>query len=117
MFRDDLTVLLSYKVRSLTKETPFWSAFGLWFTFEPVLAKRKAFAEEEPDSSWRCFGSSSSEDSFVFVAHRRAESFSWIVPPTDQDLLDGVGAWGTKSRKGDDTFEILLLMMLDEDGT
>ena len=49
---------------------------------------------------------------FVFVATRREESLAWIVPDDDQHLLDGVGAWGTDSRKGDDTFETLLLMGL-----
>ncbi|CEH19222.1 Putative N2,N2-dimethylguanosine tRNA methyltransferase [Ceraceosorus bombacis] len=29
-------VLISYKVRSLIKEQPFWTAFGTWFDFEPV---------------------------------------------------------------------------------
>ncbi|KAK4055055.1 hypothetical protein OIO90_003396 [Microbotryomycetes sp. JL221] len=40
-------VLFSYKVRSLTRETPFWSAFGCWFTFEPVQATRMIRATSE----------------------------------------------------------------------
>ncbi|THU75270.1 hypothetical protein K435DRAFT_881209, partial [Dendrothele bispora CBS 962.96] len=35
----DLQIIISYKIRSLSKETPFWSAFGLWFSFEPVLVR------------------------------------------------------------------------------
>jgi len=34
-------IVISYKIRSLLKETPFWSAFGLWFSFVPVLRRRK----------------------------------------------------------------------------
>ncbi|THU84188.1 hypothetical protein K435DRAFT_971296 [Dendrothele bispora CBS 962.96] len=35
----DPQMIISYKIRSLSKETPFWSAFGLWFSFEPVLVR------------------------------------------------------------------------------
>jgi hypothetical protein len=102
----DVAVVLSYKIRSLAKETPFWSAFGLWFTFEPVLVKSRSF--------WRRFCPSSEHAIFVFVAHRRIQSYQWHIPKTDQELLDGVGAWGTNTRKVDDTFETLLLMSVDD---
>lgn len=105
----DLTVILSYKIRSLAKETPFWSAFGLWFTFEPVLVKSKS-----SDSSWQRFCPSQEHGTFVFAAHRRIQSFEWHVPKADQELLDGVGAWGTNRSKVDDTFETLLLMSVDD---
>jgi hypothetical protein len=52
---------------------------------------------------------------FVFVARRRVESFAWFVPLSDEDLLNGVGAMGTPSRKADDTFEILLFMSMNND--
>ncbi|GAA6007107.1 hypothetical protein JCM10207_001510 [Rhodosporidiobolus poonsookiae] len=32
----ETTVVFSYKVRSLTREQPFWDAFGRWFSFTPV---------------------------------------------------------------------------------
>ncbi|KAG9314823.1 hypothetical protein JVU11DRAFT_3916 [Chiua virens] len=32
-------IVISYKIRSLSKETPFWTAFGLWFSFQPVVAR------------------------------------------------------------------------------
>ena len=50
----------------------------------------------------------------LFVAQRRSESFSWIVPEDDVALLGGVGAWGTQERKTDDGFELFLLMNVDE---
>ncbi|KAG6821319.1 hypothetical protein H0H93_000180 [Arthromyces matolae] len=104
-------VIISYKLRSLSKETPFWSSFGLWFEFKPVLVKDITSNRGE----WDRFGSSSSADPvFVFVGHRRPESFSWEVPSDDSDLLGGRGAWGNDSLKSDDTFETLLFMSLDD---
>lgn len=69
---------------------------------------------QEEEAPWHRFGSSADGAIFVFVARRRVESFSWNVPPEDRDLLDGVGAWGSQTRKGDDTFESLLFMTLDD---
>ncbi|KAG9053865.1 hypothetical protein FS842_006927 [Serendipita sp. 407] len=40
------TILMSYRVRSLEKESPFWRAFGTWFDFEPVLTRR--ISERDP---------------------------------------------------------------------
>lgn len=104
-------VILSYKIRSLSKEAPFWSAFGLWFTFTPVLVRARS---EDNSSSWERFDSGGDGEVFLFVARRRSESFSWIVPEDDVALLEGVGARGTEERKGDDGFEMLLLMRVDE---
>ena len=104
-------VVLAYKIRSLSKETPFWSAFGLWFTFTPVLVRARS---KDDDSRWERFDSGGDGEIFLFVARRRAESFSWTVPEDDVPLLEGVGAWGTDERKGDDQFEVLLLMRVDE---
>jgi hypothetical protein len=103
------TVLISYKIRSLSKETPFWSAFGLWFEYEPVLVRETAL-----DQPWQRFGSSSLDEStFVFIARRRAISFLWEIPLNDQDLILGRGARGDNAVKEDDTFELLLLMSLN----
>ncbi|KAF8628014.1 hypothetical protein AX15_004132 [Amanita polypyramis BW_CC] len=102
-------IIISYKIRSLSKETLFWSTFGLWFEFSPVLTRDKS-----DRCNWRRFGASTSEDAlFIFVARRRPQSFHWHVPLGDLDLLNGVGAWGTNHRKGDDTFESLLLLRMD----
>ncbi|KAG1750074.1 hypothetical protein EDB19DRAFT_1677772 [Suillus lakei] len=93
IFESQPRVIMSYKIRSLSKETPFWLAFGLWFSFEP----------------WQRFGSDVGEDgdlAFIFVARRRPESLSWIIPSEDIDLLGG--------KKSDETFETLLLMGLGE---
>ncbi|KAH8101007.1 putative methyltransferase-domain-containing protein [Cristinia sonorae] len=106
-------VIISYKIRSLAKETPFWSAFGLWFTYEPVLEKCKVPSDQNYLGEWRRFGTSFGSDMFIFVARRRPESLEWSVPETDGELLEGVGAWGSNSRKGDGTFESLLLMSVD----
>ncbi|KAL0954350.1 hypothetical protein HGRIS_003345 [Hohenbuehelia grisea] len=103
-----VSIIISYKVRSLAKETPFWSAFGLWFSFEPVVFKGKG------QHCWTRFGSLD-DSPFIFVAHRRPASFSWDIPQSDQDLLQGVGACGTASQKSDDTFETILLMSMEDD--
>ncbi|EPT01661.1 hypothetical protein FOMPIDRAFT_1119905 [Fomitopsis schrenkii] len=111
------TVIISYKIRSLAKETPFWAAFGLWFAFAPVLARRGMPSGAEPHSEeppWERFvPATGQDDSFVFVAQRRPESKTWDIPEIDDDLLGGVGAWGNQDRKSDDTFETMLLMSLD----
>ncbi|KAF8896108.1 hypothetical protein BD779DRAFT_1433255, partial [Infundibulicybe gibba] len=100
----DVAVIISYKIRSLAKEAPFWFAFGLWFDFKPVLFK------DSEAGSWERFGASFDDTTFIFTATRRPESFGWDVPSNDQDLLDGVGGWGTSTKKGDETFESLLLL-------
>ncbi|KAF8557121.1 hypothetical protein OG21DRAFT_1505750 [Imleria badia] len=120
--------VISYKIRSISKETPFWSAFGLWFSFHPILARHRvrpieskhAPLDDEPDATevWRQFGTLEDTDrTFVFVAHRRPESFAWHVPETDKELMEGVGARGTAATKGDDTFETILLMSMGIDNT
>jgi hypothetical protein len=99
-------IFISYKVRSLTKESTFWAAFGLWFEFRPVLVRRKSNSTQ-----WRCFGVDSEDTTFLFVARRRPESCYWTTLLSDKDLLSGVGANGTGSPKLDDTFENLLMMI------
>ncbi|KAF8905072.1 hypothetical protein CPB84DRAFT_637208 [Gymnopilus junonius] len=101
-------ILISYKLRSLAKEATFWSAFGLWFEFQPILARDKLAASE-----WQRFGENFDDTSFLFTANRRLESYNWTIPELDEDLLGGMGANGTGTRKSDDTFENLLLMGLE----
>ena len=103
-------IAISYKVRSLVKESPFWSAFGLWFNFAPVLAK-------DSRGRWRRVGAiegAGDDAMFLFVAQRKAESLDWPIPDSDEELLGGVGAEGTMSRKGDSTFESFLLMDISD---
>ncbi|GJE94592.1 methyltransferase-domain-containing protein [Phanerochaete sordida] len=131
------SVVISYKIRSLLKEAPFWSAFGLWFSYEPVLYRRAPprqsgaaatgngdvragqltgtwdGAEDPEETAWRRFGSAGDDELFIFVARRRPDSLAWTVPTDDADLLGGVGARGDRSRKGDSTFETLLLMNME----
>ncbi|KAG2122798.1 putative methyltransferase-domain-containing protein [Suillus clintonianus] len=115
IFESQPRIIISYKIRSLSKETPFWSAFGLWFSFEPVVV-RKIDANNSL-SEWQRFGSDTGDDgdlAFIFVARRRSESLNWMIPSEDIDLLGGVGAKGTCGKKYDETFETLLLMGLGE---
>ncbi|KAI0067294.1 hypothetical protein BV25DRAFT_1089823 [Artomyces pyxidatus] len=110
-------IIISYKIRSLSKETPFWSAFGLWFTFSPVVFRSMQPTSPDsspnslPDTRWRRYGED--DDAFVFTARRRPESLQWAVPADDAALLNGVGARGSESHKNDDTFELLLMMNLE----
>ncbi|KAH8117993.1 hypothetical protein DFH11DRAFT_1687053 [Phellopilus nigrolimitatus] len=98
-------VRISYRVRSLTKKTAFWAAFGLWFTFAPVLARSRVQRMV-----------TEAEAGFVFTAFRRPESCDWTVPSEDEELMTGVRVGGTETTKTDDTFETLLLMQLGESG-
>ncbi|KAI0359749.1 hypothetical protein OH77DRAFT_1419059 [Trametes cingulata] len=112
-------VLLSYKMRSLPKETPFWSAFGLWFEFAPVLARHRQshqndLPEEAKREQWSRFSpGDDSEETYVLVARRRPESLSWPIPEEDSALIAGIGAYGSDTPKSDDQFEQMLLMAMD----
>lgn len=67
------------------------------------------------EGEWGPFGTDPDDTTFLFVAHRRPESYKWKIPPLDDDLLGGVGAYDSPTRKGDDTFENLLFLSLGED--
>ncbi|KIJ67030.1 hypothetical protein HYDPIDRAFT_128613 [Hydnomerulius pinastri MD-312] len=109
-----IKIIISYKVRSLSKETPFWAAFGLWFYFEPVLARRVHATDECERGPWRQYGADDADRTFIFIGYRRPESMLWEVPESDMDLIDGVGAQGTAMKKADDTFETILFMGIDD---
>ena len=124
------TIIISYRIRSLPKEIPFWSAFGLWFSYHPVLYRRcqhsllpshqenanyesahpplNTHSNEGPETDWARYHAPSS--TYIFIAHRKNTSLDWSVPEGDRDLLEGVGAYGDRRRKGDDAFELMLLM-------
>jgi hypothetical protein len=125
-------IIISYRIRSLPKEIPFWSAFGLWFSYEPVLYRRDRrpplpslqgsagyesdhpllnnHSNGDPEAKWARFHSPSS--TYIFIARRKSSSLRWSVPGDDKDLLEGVGACGNQRQKGDDAFELMLLMDL-----
>ncbi len=107
------SLFISYKVRSLPKESTFWSAFGLWFDFRPILV-RHTLESNQNEWLWERFGADFDDLTFIFVAHRRLESYHWRVPVLDEDLITGVGACGTDLRKNDDTFESLLVMLMEQ---
>ncbi|PWN54384.1 hypothetical protein IE53DRAFT_308409 [Violaceomyces palustris] len=93
-------VVISYKIRSLTKEQPFWSAFGAWFDFVAVDCA-KACTKDGVDSQrldWHRFGSERgdlsdslrlSDELFVFVGKRREESFGCRAPEDNEKVMDG----------------------------
>jgi len=124
------SIVVSYRIRSLPKEIPFWSAFGLWFSYEPVLYRRyrqsplssrqgsgeyggdlpplTIHSNKDSEAEWDRYHAPSS--TYIFIAHRKSTSLDWCVPEGDKDLLEGVGAYGNQRRKGDDAFELMLLM-------
>jgi len=53
------------------------------------------------------------DEVFIFIARRREESSSWMIPENDRDLMRGVGAGGTPTSKSDESFETMLLMSID----
>ncbi|KAH9847683.1 putative methyltransferase-domain-containing protein [Lenzites betulinus] len=110
-------VVMSYKMRSLAKETPFWHAFGLWFDFVPVLSRQRAALQTVDVNGahlWSRFSpGDDADETFVLVAARRPESLRWRIPDDDHKLLAGVGARGSDLPKSDDQFEQLLLMGMD----
>ena len=67
-------------------------------------------SDEDPEAEWARYDAPSS--TYIFVAHRKSISIGWSVPEDDKDLLGGVGADGDQRQKGDDTFELMLLMNL-----
>ncbi|KAF8519544.1 hypothetical protein JB92DRAFT_2898080 [Gautieria morchelliformis] len=87
-------IIISYMIRNLPKETPFWNAFGTWFNFSPVLVRRKSSAKLD----WERFGDLEESTMFIYVATRKPETLSWSVPD-DLELM----------KHGSDAFETLLL--------
>ncbi|SNX84265.1 uncharacterized protein MEPE_02973 [Melanopsichium pennsylvanicum] len=96
-------LIMSYKIRSLTKEQPFWSALGSWFDFQAVdcrstTRKHTSHGTDDAGSDWHRFGSmgqdygttaDSDQELFVFVAHRRKETIGCLAPESDADLMMG----------------------------
>ncbi|UZJ53540.1 hypothetical protein CBS101457_002860 [Exobasidium rhododendri] len=119
--QEAIEVIIGYKLRSYSKEEPFWKAFGVWFDFAPVLFK-------EDKTEWRRFGSravdcnqhlpgnedgeaAAEDEMFVFVAQRKASTFDCVAPIEDERLL---GGWLDKAGalvqgSGAETFELMLM--------
>lgn len=130
-------LIISYKIRSLTKEQPFWSALGSWFDFQAVDCRsiprpnsvtNSSSGTADSEATWHRFGSegedySASADSdqelFVFVGHRPRDTIGCLAPESDTDLMQGkrlrptqqeVGRFELETPStGNDYFEWLLL--------
>ncbi|KAF8589434.1 hypothetical protein K439DRAFT_1332591 [Ramaria rubella] len=89
-------VIISYMVRSIPKEMPFWNTFSAWFNFTPVLVRN--ISSSMP---WERFGDQGENTLFIFIATRKLESFDWTLPD-DVEVM----------RREDDTFETILLMSM-----
>lgn len=114
-------VVFGYKVRSLTKEQPFWTALGAWFEFQAVYA-----APADRPTAWARLGSqqahlvyapagSAADEYFVFVAHRKKCTLGQSAPCDDSHLLQGLRVVQKEPEEvydedmdGMDTFEWLL---------
>ncbi|KAM0747043.1 hypothetical protein T439DRAFT_305974 [Meredithblackwellia eburnea MCA 4105] len=107
------TLLIAYKVRSLVREQPFWSAFGRWFTMKPVLIQERSPTSCDPSQppppppSWTRFGST--DDIYIFCCHRKPSTLHHRVPISDEHLMRG----GPGVPTADDQFEMMLLSDLD----
>lgn len=117
-------LIISYKIRSLTKEQPFWSALGSWFDFQTVdcrsIPRNQAnsdSAEDDVQMAWHRFGSQgqdcgasadADQELFVFVGHRRKETFGCLAPESNADLMQGKRLRRRKEQgeDGEDRFEL-----------
>lgn len=82
----------------------------MYFDFRPVLSRRSSGAKgrEESGSSegeqWTRLGCQGDNDIFLFVGKRRLESYDWVIPASDGELMHG---------RADLTFESILLSGVD----
>jgi len=86
------------------------SSHQLNSNYESDRPPSNTHSDDDPGAEWARYNAPSS--TYVFVARRRSISIGWSVPEDDKDLLEGVGAYGNQRRKGDDAFELMLLMSL-----
>lgn len=113
-------VVIGYKIRSLTKEQPFWAAFGAWFDFRPVYC-----APASRPTAWAPLGADAAhlshapgvvpDDFFVFVAHRKRHTLAQSAPAHDDALLAGRRVVDAATQtydadvSGTETFEWLMM--------
>ncbi|KAH7106204.1 hypothetical protein BKA62DRAFT_686353 [Auriculariales sp. MPI-PUGE-AT-0066] len=88
-------LIIAYKLRSLTKEEPFWLALGIWFSLHRVQSRNVSDNEQEL---------------FLMLAQRKEHTLGWAVPPEDHALLQGLGL---PSQDGADAFECMLFMSVE----
>lgn len=104
-------VIIAYKIRSLSKEQPFWNILGIWFEVQIVHCRYRHPADSaSPDASteshwgpWHRFGSfmsdlegthnaaeeGSEDDYFIFIAQRKSSTFLFNAPAEDDRLMNG----------------------------
>ncbi|SJX62767.1 uncharacterized protein SRS1_11031 [Sporisorium reilianum f. sp. reilianum] len=114
-------LIISYKIRSLTKEQPFWSALDSWFDFRAVDCRsrpRSSDTHENADASeskWHRFGSegedhgasaASDQELFVFVGHRRKETIGCLAPESDVELMEGKRLRSRQGPEGESVLEL-----------
>lgn len=94
-------IVIGYKIRSLTKEEPFWRAFGSWFAWDVVRCRRDD--KEEWDRfgkcKWHLEGDAENkkeeeeeeakDDYFILSAVRRSDSVGATAPTDDAKLMSG----------------------------
>lgn len=119
-------LIISYKIRSLTKEQPFWSALGSWFDFQAVdcrsIPHKQAGSDSEDDGAeveWHRFGSQgqdygasadADQELLVFVGHRRRDTFGCLAPESNADLMQGKRlrpSKGEQDQKGRNGYELV----------
>jgi hypothetical protein len=123
-----IEVIIGYKLRSHSKEEPFWKAFGVWFNFAPILCKDL----NKKDEDWRRFGNRScdsgragsrqdedapaEDEMFVFVAQRKKSTLECLAPENDDQLLSGylIKNGILEQGSGAETFELLLMNAIED---
>ncbi|KAK4692457.1 hypothetical protein P7C70_g9123, partial [Phenoliferia sp. Uapishka_3] len=108
-------VLFAYKVRSLVREEPFWSAFeGRWFDMESVLTRSTPPASSSPAKDPPCVRFGEEDDIHIFVCTRRPSTFDLPIPSSDEHLMRGSPGDATSAS---DQFELMLFsgISLDSD--
>lgn len=96
-------VMIAYKIRSLSKEEPFWSNLGVWFNVSTVSCRYLPDRDQTHWGSWHRFGSfasdvdgsnrsieqDSEDDYFIFIAERKSSTFHFEAPTEDDKLMSG----------------------------
>ena len=121
---DGPELIISYKIRSLTKEQPFWSALDSWFDFRAVDCRTISRSDDSigtddnadsGPSDWHRYGSEGADygasvdadqELFVFVGRRRVNTMGCLAPDSDADLMQGKRLRPRRDADGQDSFEL-----------